>query len=60
MSSSIADRTREAWARYAERLHGLEGREYDDAEPAAWDELQATLRSLDPVPAVAGAGVSGA
>lgn len=58
MSTSTADRTREAWARYAERLQGLEGPEYDEAESVAWDELQETLRGLEPLPAVAGAGVA--
>ena len=58
MSTSTADHTREAWARYAERLHGLEGAEYDEAETDAWDELQTTLRGLQPMPAIAGAGAS--
>lgn len=58
MSSSIADRTRDAWARYAERLHGLEGAEYEEAEPEAWEELQATLRTLQMIPAVAGAATA--
>ncbi len=39
--------TRRAWAEYADRLRGLEGAEYDEAEQAAWQDLQATLESLD-------------
>ena len=58
MSTSTADRTREAWARYAERLHGLEGAEYDEAETDAWEELQAALRGLQPLPLIAGATAS--
>lgn len=40
-------RTRGAWATYRDELIGLEGRAYDDAEPAAWDQLQATLREVE-------------
>ncbi len=36
----------QAWAAYAERLDGLEGRDYDHAEQDAWEELQATLDAL--------------
>lgn len=39
-------RTRVAWAAYRDELQGLAGRAYDDAEPVAWDQLQATLRDL--------------
>lgn len=39
-------RTRVAWTSYRDELSGLEGRAYDDAEAAAWDQLQATLREL--------------
>ena len=39
-------RTRVAWTSYRDELDGLEGRVYDDAEPAAWDQLQATLRDV--------------
>ncbi len=38
--------TQQAWAAYAERLHGLEGRDYDHAEQEAWEELQATLHEV--------------
>jgi hypothetical protein len=34
----------QAWQDYADRLRGLEGAEYDRAEEAAWEELQAALR----------------
>jgi hypothetical protein len=34
----------QAWQDYAECLRGLEGAEYDRAEEAAWEDLQAALR----------------
>jgi hypothetical protein len=40
-------RMRVAWASYRDELSTLEGRAYEDAEAAAWDQLQATLRQLD-------------
>ncbi len=40
-------RTRVAWTSYRDELSSLCGRAYDDAEPAAWDQLQATLRELE-------------
>ena len=40
-------RTRVAWTSYREELSELEGKVYDDAEPAAWDQLQATLREVE-------------
>jgi hypothetical protein len=39
--------TRGAWTAYRDDLRELEGRVYDDAEAAAWDQLQATLRELE-------------
>jgi hypothetical protein len=42
----VEHETRLAWSEYAERLHGLEGEEYDVAEQAAWDHLQSTLAAL--------------
>ncbi|MGH2943837.1 MAG: hypothetical protein ACRDLN_13790 [Solirubrobacteraceae bacterium] len=39
-------RTRIAWNSYRDELSSLHGRDYDDAEAAAWDQLQATLREL--------------
>ncbi|CAN5128248.1 hypothetical protein BH20ACT16_BH20ACT16_11030 [soil metagenome] len=40
-------RMRVAWTTYRDELAGLEGRDYDDAEPAGWDQLQATLREVE-------------
>jgi hypothetical protein len=40
-------RARVAWTSYRDELSSLEGRTYDTAEPAAWDQLQATLRELE-------------
>lgn len=40
-------RTRIAWTAYREELSALVGTVYDDAEPAAWDQLQATLREVE-------------
>ncbi len=40
-------RIRVAWTVYRDELASLEGRVYDDAEAAAWDQLQATLRELE-------------
>ena len=39
--------TRLAWAGYSDSLRDLEGREYEEAEPESWAELQDTLRALD-------------
>jgi len=41
-------RMRGAWSTYSEDLRELAGKDYDDAEAAAWDQLQATLRELEP------------
>jgi hypothetical protein len=35
-----------AWMTYSEELRDLVGQAYADAEPAAWDRLQANLREL--------------
>ena len=40
-------RTRAAWTTYGGELRGLDRSAYDDAEPAAWQRLQVTLRELD-------------
>ena len=37
-------RTHAAWTAYSDALRGLDRIAYEDAEPAAWDQLQATLR----------------
>jgi hypothetical protein len=39
--------TRSAWSAYRDDLRELSDDAYDDAEPPAWDQLQATLRELD-------------
>jgi hypothetical protein len=44
--AALDARTRVAWMSYRDELSSLEGRSYDDAEAAAWDQLQATLREL--------------
>lgn len=36
-----------AWREYRDSLHDLPAPEYDEREPAEWDQLQATLRELD-------------
>ena len=38
---------KQAWKTYSERLHGLSGSEYEDAESACWTELQRELRRLE-------------
>jgi hypothetical protein len=38
---------RVAWREYRDSLHDLTPPEYDEREPAEWDQLQATLRELD-------------
>lgn len=40
-------RIRVAWTAYRDELSILEGRAYDDAEAAAWEQLQATLRAVE-------------
>ena len=40
-------RTRVAWTSYRDALSTLEGAEYDAAEAAEWDGLQATLREIE-------------
>lgn len=40
-------RTRVAWTSYRDELSSLEGKAYDDAEAAAWDQLQATLVEVE-------------
>ena len=46
VAGNLEQETRRAWGDYAESLRGLEGAEYDQAEAAAWDQLQATLQAL--------------
>jgi hypothetical protein len=42
----LADLEREAWIEYRESLRDLQGREYDVAEAASWEELQQTLAGV--------------
>ena len=45
--AALDARARVAWMSYRDELSSLEGRAYTDAEAAAWDQLQATLRELE-------------
>lgn len=40
-------RLRIAWASYRDELSSLDGKAYDIAEAASWEQLQATLRELE-------------
>jgi hypothetical protein len=42
----LADLERDAWIEYRESLRDLEGREYDAAEAASWDDLQRALAEV--------------
>lgn len=42
----LAQRERDAWSRYSDRLTDLQGDRYDDAERDSWAELQADLRLI--------------
>jgi hypothetical protein len=39
--------TRRAWSAYTQRLQGLNGEAYEDAERESWAELQSELRRLE-------------
>jgi hypothetical protein len=39
--------TRRAWSAYSQRLQGLNGDAYEDAEGKSWAELQNELRRLE-------------
>lgn len=45
--AELEARKRIAWTSYRNELSELEGKVYDDAEAAAWDQLQATLGELE-------------
>ncbi|HEV2059730.1 MAG TPA: hypothetical protein VGR11_10255 [Solirubrobacteraceae bacterium] len=47
LRAELDARTRVAWRSYRDALRTLEGAEYDRAEPAEWDQLQATLREVE-------------
>ena len=42
----LEERTHAAWTTYGDDLRGLDRIDYDDAEPVAWERLQATLREV--------------
>ena len=42
----LAELEREAWTDYRESLRDLQGRDYEEAEAASWDELQRTLADV--------------
>ena len=42
----LAEVEREAWTDYRESLRDLEGRDYEVAEAASWEELQRTLAEV--------------
>ena len=43
----LAELEREAWTEYRESLRDLDGRDYEDAEAASWDELQKILTEVE-------------
>ena len=45
--AELEARTRFAWTSYRDALSTLEGAAYEAAEPAEWDQLQATLREVE-------------
>jgi len=53
-------RTHAAWTAYSDELRGLDRIAYEDAEPAAWDQLQATLRVVEQQRASTAASAGGA
>lgn len=42
----LADLEREAWIEYRESLRDLQGREYEAAEAASWEDLQRALAEV--------------
>jgi hypothetical protein len=47
LRAELDARMRVAWTTYRDELSSLEGRAYDDAEAAAWYQLQATLHEIE-------------
>ena len=43
----LAELEREAWTEYRESLRDLDGRDYEEAEAASWDELQKILSEVE-------------
>jgi hypothetical protein len=44
---TLDERTRKAWGDYRDQLADLSGKAYDEAEAAAWEHLQETLRDIE-------------
>jgi hypothetical protein len=44
---TLDERTRKAWGDYRDQLADLSGKAYDQAESAAWEHLQETLREIE-------------
>lgn len=44
--AALDERTRKAWTAYRDQLADLSGKAYDEAETAAWEHLQETLRDI--------------
>ena len=45
--AELEARERAAWTAYSDELRDLARDAYDEAEPAAWDQLQETLRQVE-------------
>jgi hypothetical protein len=46
VARNVEDEQRRAWQDYADRVRDLGGAEYEQAEAAAWEDLQVALRGL--------------
>lgn len=47
LRAELDARVRVAWSSYSGELASLEGRAYEDAERAAWEQLQAALDAIE-------------
>jgi hypothetical protein len=56
---ALDERTRQAWSTYRDGLTDLSGRDYDEAEPEAWDRLQDALGQIEADRATPHAGGDG-
>jgi hypothetical protein len=45
--AELDGQVRLAWHEYRDNLDGLSPADYDQREPAEWDQLQATLREVE-------------
>lgn len=45
--AELDEDTRRAWSTYRDRIHELDGDEYDSTEDESWTELQTRLRALE-------------